>query len=206
MIRLVATASLTTMLLLVLYLPSAHSPERFAQQIRNEHFGNIQFWGQAHADRILNRMLDLQAEAQTVSPVPRLANVPREAAHHAAGREMLKVNERLLNSAYFRSVDALFTLALFRVSMLIEWLPKIWILAISLPIDAFLLRIIKSKKFLHHDPELFAFHASTAIIVLCSTAMALIVPWRIHPATWSAIPLTLCVLIHQTIANFHRRP
>ena len=55
-IRVVSTVSLVLLLVLVLYLPSAHPPERFIAQLSAEHERNSAFWGEERALRILSRM------------------------------------------------------------------------------------------------------------------------------------------------------
>ena len=52
MIRIVAIASLMALLVLVLYLPSAHPPERFVAQLRVEHEQITRFWSAQHAENI----------------------------------------------------------------------------------------------------------------------------------------------------------
>ena len=49
MIRIVSIAALLSLLVLVLYLPSAHPPERFLAQIRSEHQAMEALWGEAPA-------------------------------------------------------------------------------------------------------------------------------------------------------------
>ena len=48
-IRVVSTISLILLLILVLYLPSAHPPEHFISQLSIEHERNSAFWGEEHA-------------------------------------------------------------------------------------------------------------------------------------------------------------
>ena len=159
MIRAVALLSLVSLLVLVLYLPSAHPPERFLAQLRTEHLATVQFWGDEPAMRILSRALSVQDSARQVTPVPSAADAPpSNALDGAVAREMASVNQRLFNNAYFRSIDALVLLASFRLATLVEWLP--WLLAfmVAVIIDGYFVRLIKSKEFLQHDPELFALY------------------------------------------------
>ena len=69
-IRVVWTSSLILLLILVLYLPSAHPPERFIAQLSVEHERNRAFWGEEHALRILSRMLELHADVKRQAPSP----------------------------------------------------------------------------------------------------------------------------------------
>ena len=70
MIRVVTIAALLCLLVLVLYLPSAHPPERFLAQIRSEHQAIEEIWGETPALRILDRALGLQGVAREATPVP----------------------------------------------------------------------------------------------------------------------------------------
>lgn len=207
MIRVAAIASLTALLLLVLYLPAAQPPERFLLQLRQEHLQNSDFWGAETAERMLDRMMELQADAATASPVPAASSAPAHTGvDQAVGREMARVNQRLFNNPYFRAIDALLVLASYRLAMLLEWLPKYWLLAWALATDAFLERAVKSREFRQHDPEMFALYVSAAIIALCACALAMVWPWTLHPAAWAAAPALVCVLATRAIAHFHRRP
>lgn len=207
MIRIVAIASLTSLLLLVLYLPSAQPPERFLQQLREEHRESTVFWGPDIAERMLDKMMVLQAGAAAASPVPAASSAPAPSGlNRAVGREMAHVNQRLFNNPYFRSIDALLVLASYRLSMLLEWLPRCWVLALALAIDAFLERAIKSKEFRQHDPEMFALYVSAAILVLCASVLATVWPWALHPAAWAVVPLLVSALVSRAITHFHRRP
>ncbi|AEF88732.1 hypothetical protein DelCs14_1703 [Delftia sp. Cs1-4] len=207
MIRIVSVASLTALLLLVLYLPSAQPPERFMQQLRAEHLRAADFWGTGPAERMLDRMMALQADAAAMSPVPRASSAaPVGGLDRAVGQEMAQVNRRLFDNAYFRSIDALLILASYRLSMLLEWLPRCWMLALALVTDAFLERATKSKVFRQHDPEMFALYVSAAIFTLCASVLAMVWPWALHPAAWAAAPILVCVLASRAISHFHRRP
>lgn len=207
MIRLVAIASLPTLLLLVLYLPSAHPPERFMQQVRLEHMRSGEVWGPETGDRIMERMLSMQAQALAVSPVPTAASAPQPGqVDHAVGREMAQVNQRLFNSPYFRSIDALLVLAAYRFSALLEWLPKCAVLALALFIDAFMERAIKAKEFRQHNPEMFALYASMAIFLVCACMLGMVWPWTAHPAAWAAVPVLVALLASRAVTHFHRVP
>lgn len=206
MIRVVAIVSLTSLLVLVLYLPSAQPPERFVLQVRAEHARAIEVWGPVDATRILDRMLALQDTATEVSPGPAGASAPQTAGvDEAVGHEMARVNQRLFNNPYFRSIDALLTLASYRLSALLEWLPRAWILALALAADALLERAVKSKEFRHHDPERFALYASGAILTVCACVLAMVWPWTLHPAAWAVAPIVVALLLSRAIAHYHRR-
>ena len=149
-IRVVSTVSLILLLILVLYLPSAHPPERFVSQLSLEHERNSAFWGEEHALRILSRMLELHADATQASPVPETLTgfVSRSQVDSAAASEVSQVNARLFNNEYFKSTGALFVLATYRFSTFVEWLPYLCVFVFAALLDGFLRRIVKSKEFL----------------------------------------------------------
>ena len=206
MIRAVALLSLVSLLVLVLYLPSAHPPERFLAQLRAEHLATAQFWGDEPAMRILSRALSVQDSARQVTPVPSAADAPPpNAIDGAVAQEMASVNQRLFNNAYFRSIDALLLLASFRLAMLLEWLP--WLLAFTaaVMIDGYFVRLIKAKEFLQHDPEMFALYACGAIVTACATVLGFVMPITLHPLVLPCVPLVVSLLLSRAVGSFHRR-
>ena len=206
MIRVVAVLSLVTLLVLVLYLPSAHPPERFLAQLRAEHQATARFWGDEPATRMLSRALSVQDAARQASPLPSSGDAPAlSAVDGAVAQEMASVNQRLFNNTYFRSIDALFLLASFRLAILLEWLP--WLLAFTVAVvaDGGVSRLIKSKEFLQHDPELFALYASAAIVAVCGTVLGLVAPLTLHPLVMPCVPLLVSLLVGRAVGSFHRR-
>ena len=84
MIRVVAVVSLVCLLVLVLYLPSAHPPERFLAQLRTEHEATAAYWGDAPALRILS--LRSSDDASLVRPIlPSIPERPEPAAQETVG-------------------------------------------------------------------------------------------------------------------------
>ena len=206
MIRVVSIAALLCLLVLVLYLPSAHPPERFLAQIRSEHQALEALWGEAPALRILDRALGIQGAAREATPVPPTA-VASEASgvDGAVAREMASVNQRLFGNSYFRAIDALVLLAAFRLSAMLEWLPWMAAFVAAAMADGAISRVIKSKEFLHHDPERFALYASLAILLTCGGAVAMVMPISLHPLVAPAGLSVLAMLWGRSIAHFHRR-
>jgi hypothetical protein len=181
-IRIVAVVSLLCLLVLVLYLPSAHPPERFLAQLRIEHQAMAAFWGEAPALRILSRALGLQDSARQATPVPSAAAaLPSSALGGAVAHEMASVNQRLFDNAYFRSIDALVLLAAFRLSTLLECLPWLAAFALAVLADGCVVRLIKSKEF------------------------RFVVPVTLHPLVMPGIPIAISVLLSRAVASFHRR-
>ena len=206
MIRAVAVISLVSLLVLVLYLPSAHPPERFLVQLRTEHQASLEFWGAAPALRILSRALSVQDSARQATPVPSAGDAPQaNAVDGAVAHEMASVNQRLFNNAYFRSIDALVLLAAFRLATLLEWLPWLLAFAVAILLDGYLVRLIKAKEFRQHDPEMFALYACTAIVTACATVVGFVVPVTVHPLVMPCVPLLVSLLLSRAVGSFHRR-
>lgn len=206
MIRFVSTTSLVALLILVLYLPSAYPPQRFIDQLRAEHTLTVDFWGRDHAMRILSRMLDWQATAKQASPVPSSTDAPLpNPVDLAVATQMAEVNNRLFNNPYFRSIDTLLALATYRFCALIEWLPALLTFMLAALLDGFLVRIIKSKEFLQHNPEVFALHICAVIMTACATVLAFVLPITLHPLVLSGVPIAISVFASRALADFHRR-
>lgn len=207
MIRVVAIGALGTLLLLVLYLPSAHPPERFIERLRHEHRQAVDLWGSTTGERILDRAMDLSATTAEAAPIPARGIANQHPRHTGQVKdEMDHVNRRLFDNAYFRSIDALLVLAMYRLSATGEWLAKGILLALALVADAAMERAVKAREFRQHDPEMFALYLSAAIVAGCALVLCLVLPWPIHPLTWAMVPLGMAFLAARAIADFHRRP
>jgi hypothetical protein len=206
MIRIISVASLTLMLIFVLYLPSAHPPEHFLSQMRAEHALNTDFWGEEGALRILERGLAMNAVLSSVSPMPNASQAPHPAqVNQAAAREMEKVSARFFGNTYFRSIDALFVLACFRLSSLLAWLPVEVFVLLALLVDGFLVRIRRSTEFKRHDPEWYALHACALTLLMCGTVVVFVMPVTVSPLALAAILPAGCLFLSRIVANFHRR-
>ena len=206
MIRAVAVVSLVMLLVLVLYVPSAHPPVRFLGQLRSEHEAAVAFWGPQPAHRMLDRAMRLQSDAAQASPLPAARDMPRTPGiNGAVAVEMATVNQRLFDNPYFRSVDALLMLASYRLSSLLEWLPWLTVFVLAAVVDGGFVRRIKAKEFLQHDPEMFALYASLGIVILCATVIGFVLPAMLHPLLLPCVPLVVGVLIGRAVGCFHRR-
>lgn len=206
MIRMVAILSLIILLILVLYVPSAHPPERFLAQLRTEHQIAVGYWSPQTAERMLDRAVRLQEATANVTPIPAAKDAPSTSAVNGAVLlEMTSVNQRLFNNAYFRSVDALLLLGSYRLSTLLEWLPLLSAFVIAAIADGGFARFIKAKEFRQHDPEMFALYASLGIVVLCASVIGFVWPMRLHPLLLPSTPLVVGVLAGRALGCFHLR-
>ena len=204
-IRAVTLVALTLVLVCVLYLPSVYPPERFLAQLSAEHDQARSFWGEEGAVRILARTLAMQQRWRQSEPAGRRSAGQGAHAMPVVSSELSQVHERLFHSEYFRAIDALFVLATYRFAALLEWLPWLSLFVAAAAVDGLVRRVVKSKEFLHHDPELFALHASLAIVVACATIVALVLPWAVHPLALGFAPIAVATCGRFAIANYHRR-
>jgi len=206
MIRVIAVAALTLLLVAVLYLPAANPPERFLKQIRIEHDLNADVWSEARAERILDRAMAMNGALSSVSPVPTTAQAPHtDRMAEAVAREMARVNQRFFGNAYFRSIDTLLLLGTFRLAGLFEWLPVQAFAILAVVVDGFIVRILRSKEFKPHDPEWFALHASALVLLACASIVTFVVPLTISPLLVAALPVAGGFFFSRVVANFHRR-
>jgi hypothetical protein len=206
MIRGVAVISLLSLLILVLYLPAAHPPEWFLQQLRLEMGRCAEFWGEAVATDMLDRAMGMQTSARGVTPTPSSHDAPStKNLEGAVATEMGAVNQRFFNNAYFRSVEALFMLASFRLAMMLQWLPWLALLALPLVLDGHWHRVIKAKEFRQHDPEMFAIWACLGISGSCAAVLGLVFPITLHPMVLPGAPLLILMLAGMAWRSYHRR-
>lgn len=206
MIRAVAILSLLILLILVLYVPSAHPPERFLALLRDEHRIAVEYWSPQPAERMLDRAVRMQEATANVTPIPATKDAPSTSAVNGAVLlEMTSVNQRLFNNPYFRSVDALLLLASYRLSTLLEWLPLLAAFVMAAIADGGFARFIKAKEFRQHDPEMFAWYASLGIIMLCATVIGFVLPMRLHPLLLPCAPLVVGVVVSRALGCFHLR-
>lgn len=203
MIRAIALTSLVTLVILVLYIPSAHPPERFINQLKAEHLAAIEFWGATAATRILNRALRLQGDAADITKLPKPSASVDVA--NATAEEMTAMNRRLFNNEYFRSIDALLLLASYRAAMLLEWLPWLGGVAGVMVIDASLQRLIRAKEFRQHNPEVFAMYAGFGIFGACATVLACIAPMTWQPMMIPLLTILVGFCVSRAWGHYHRR-
>ncbi len=189
---------------LALYLPSINPPERFLQQLRAEHALSSAFWGPARAAGILAQTLDFYEGTKQPFGQPVPERSPPSALDAAVVERIAHATSSLAHNAYFRSIDALFMLALYRFAALIQWLPLLLVFILVSVLDGLLSRVVKSKSFERHHPEVFALNAIVVVIVACATLVAFVVPLTLHPVALAAVPIASAVCASVAIANYHR--
>src|SRR5262249_24975073 len=118
---------------------------------------------------------------------------------------MSQMSTRLFNNQYFKSIGALFALGTYRLSAFVESLPYVFIFVLAAFLDGFVRRIVKSKEFLQHNPELFALHASLVILIACGTVVAFVLPVPVNPILLALAPAIVGIFGSLAIANYHHR-
>ncbi len=96
-------------------------------------------------------------------------------------------------------------LATYRFSAFVEWLPYLSVFVFAAFLDGFIRRIVKSKEFLQHNPELFALHASLVILIICGTVVAFVLPVTVHPLLLALVPAGVGIFGSLAVANYHHR-
>jgi hypothetical protein len=91
------------------------------------------------------------------------------------------------------------------LSVLIEWLPASLRFMLAAVFDGFLTRIVKTKGFPQHNPEMFALHVCAAINIACATVLDFVLLVTPHPLVFSAVPLAISMLPNRALAGFHLR-
>ena len=195
---------------IVLYLPAAHPPERFVAQLRQEHAINVAYWGIDPAHQILDRMLDWHAAlgdasiAKTELEVHVVTDALSPVDRTVAG-EMSKVANKLWHNAYFSSVETLMTLALYRLSVLMQWWPVGVLLAVALLFDGFVVRVVRSREFVQLNPEVFGLSMLVLVMTICTTLIAVVLPLTVHPLALLAAMVIFSLASRGLVANYHRR-
>jgi len=118
---------------------------------------------------------------------------------------MSSVSARLFGNAYFRSVEALFLLAMFRLGMMCHAVPWLLPFFAAAFVDGHVSRLLKAREFRQHNPEVFALALAAAIAVACATAVALLAPIELPIVAWAVGPLVVVLLLSRALASFHLR-
>ncbi len=194
MIRAVVVASLSALLLLVLYLPSAHPPEQFVAVLRKEHQATVEAWGWRPAESILERTLRWQQVSDGWAPLPTKAAavpIPVDPMAGAVGQEMNAVQQRLLRNDYFRAIDALVLLATHRLAALLHWWPGLLPVVVASWIDAFQRRRVRARVLAGDRPERFALWGSLCVGIACAGWLAMVWPVALPPVLWPGLAVAV---------------
>ena len=122
------------------------------QTVGAEHELNTTLWGRG------GRRPDPRAHAvipgewrERLSPPPETVQVAGPGINTAMATEFGQMSTRLFSSPYFKSVDALFTLATLRAATLLHVLPLLLVFMGVCAIDGFAVRSVRAREFADHS-------------------------------------------------------
>lgn len=192
------------LLLLVLYLPSAYPATRFLEHIHIDYLNLMQTWDIQPATQVLMRFQRWYGRAAEISPIPKnSALIISSPINHAVAAEMAGVNQRLFNSPYFQSLDALLALTVFRLAVFCEWLPYITLPCFTIMADGYLRRLIIAKEFAFHNPEYFGAMICLTILLSFTFVFELILPIHLPVLLFPTLSLSLAITLGQALAHYH---
>lgn len=204
MIRYVFIAAMLAILCIVLYIPSAVPPERFLDVLREEHAVTQRTWGPEAADRVLARMLDMQQVSAVSAPPPAQVEPQSATAVDAAMTAQIgQMSMRLFGNPYFRSIDSLFALVTYRLSAALELLPLLGTFLVIVAIDGFVVRMVRSKEFIHHSAEMFGGSVVGGITLGSAVVVAWFLPYQMHPMLVVLALLAMLFVLSRAVANYH---
>lgn len=204
MIRYIAIAALVSVLGIVLYIPSAVPPEKILDVLHQEHERVARTWGEATADRILARTLEMQSAGAAISTPPEaITSAQKGPLDSAVVSQVANMSTRLFGNPYFRSIDSLFVLVTYRLSTLVEIAPLLLVFLLAVGVDGAALRQVRAKEFMPHSAEAFAASVAGGIILACVGVVSCFVPVGLSPVFLLATFLSMLFLLGRAIANYH---
>ncbi len=198
MIRATFIASLVTLLMLVLYLPSVYSAEYLVGQVRRDHQQAVQAWGGEVAAQLLEFALQTQDATQSVGSPGEM--VPQASQPAIA---LSDIHDRVFGSSYAQSIKALTMLAAFRLAAMLQGWPWVMLVAGMALIDAQIRRHVKTKQFEGHDPEHFAAYLVGCSLLTCAAMMAVVMPMNFLPILWPCLLAIVLFGLTRAWASFH---
>lgn len=206
MIRALLAVTVLVVLILVFYIPSTRDAQFFRDRMQAEDALATTLWGPEIAARIRSRSPDAPAPSSMLFPIPQAADGPRLGnASKAVAREMDVVNLRLFGNRYFESIRQLQTLADYRLSHLLYWLPWLAAFLVASLADGGWSRKIRSRDLDANSPETFGLLAILVTLVICATIVALLLPTSNPPGLWPCLLVFFAVLSGRLLASFHAR-
>lgn len=207
MLRVLSGIALLSIIVIAFYLPSQFPARTFYEQLHAEHSTNEQFWGDSHADAILERALAIDAKVvnapDTVAPA---VAVPRKTIDPLSrtNLRLTEMRDRFVNSSYVQGLRATLLLAEYRISALIQWGPAAFLFLALAVLDGLVVRLVSSYEFGDHSPVKFGAFGFSLIAFLWLVVVSFMLPTAIHPIFYGVAPVVLAILLATVIANFHR--
>lgn len=206
MIRHILIGALSAIVCIVLYIPSKVAPTELTQLLRDEYAQAGELWGDEVANQVLVRTLKMQrTSASITTPVGAApaSSGPPNAVNAAMVAQFGQASARLFDNPYFRSIDALFALASFRLCAAIELLPVLLVFGVVVAADASLVRIVRSKELIAESAERFSVSLAVGILLGASVVIAWFLPFHIHLMMVLGILLAMLFVTSRAWANYH---
>lgn len=207
LLRLFLGGAVAAVAVIFLYAPADRSAEHFGRLLAAEHQANVEMWGSRYGERVLERMRWLRGEA-TRNWLPGELGKPLEkragaaADQTAVGRSSSEVTSRLMHNEYFRSIDALLSLAAYRAAMVIELLPLFLpFLAVSI-VDGAVERACRSKAFVPHKPGVYGVFVGGLLLTLSMFLVLFVLPTSVTPLAAVTGIVLAGLLAGRSIAHF----
>lgn len=203
MIRYLAIALAAGVLGLVLWLPAAYPAAQFYQAVRADHDACSKLWGGRFATAALESALSMGA----VEPLPRTIDTgtagPSGPAERRLATRMQGMMDRINGSPYMRGVDAMTTLALYRIATLGYLVIGFGLFLLPALVDAAMRRIIRTHEFRRHDPERYVLALAGAMVMTIILLACCILPLPQSPYLAPYVMLMMAYCLHVVLANFH---
>ncbi|GJI98189.1 hypothetical protein RugamoR57_49070 [Duganella caerulea] len=203
MIRYLAILLAASLACLVLWLPAEHSATQFYQAARSDHAACSALWGASYATTALSSALAAAAMKRPASTPSVSAPGPTGPAERRLAGQMQDIASRFYGMPYMRSVEAMTTLACYRLATMLYLAPGLALLLIPALLDAAMRRIIRTHEFRRHDPERYAFGIAGAMLASGALLATCTLPVPMPPQLPATAMLLAIYCLHVAVANFH---
>ncbi|HQR19503.1 MAG TPA: DUF4400 domain-containing protein [Burkholderiaceae bacterium] len=207
MLRILSGVALLSIIVIALYLPSQFPARTFYEQLRAEHETNERFWGDAHADAILDRALAIDEKVvkapDAVAPAVVIPRPPTDPLSRT-NLKLTEMRERFISSSYVQGLRATLLLAEYRVSALLQWGPAVLMFMVLAVLDGLVVRLVSSCEFGDYSPVKFGAFGFALIGFLWLVVVSFMLPTAVHPLFYGIAPVLLAILMSTVVANVHR--
>jgi hypothetical protein len=203
MVRVIWIAALASLLGIVLYVPAIVPAERLVALLRAEEAAVRAAWGDERADRALARMLDMHGAARGRHVTEPVTAVAMTAANAALNAQIGQIGARLFANPYFKSIEALFSLATYRSSVLLEFAPLLAAFLFAVAADGLVVRVVRAREFIAHSAEIFGASAIAGIGFGALAVLCLFLPTPVDALLVVAALLAMLFCASRAIANYH---
>lgn len=191
----------TAVVLFWLTLPAIVSPASVAALIRNEDRLHAAWLGEVAEHAVLVRVLRWLGQASRAGEEAMRADAPDS---DPLSLRFSAAGDATMQTPYVQRVRMLGRLAVYRLAVLLEWLSLGLPLILASVLDGAVMRTVRLRSFAHASPVLFGIGVHGTLAVLGCMAVALLVPFRIHPLVWVALVTAIAATLRTAVSNFHR--